>query len=62
VCFVPRKITSKLDCPILTTLYPAMQNTLIVHAPGRGIYSVLLLWMFRWFSHLRSSSLPMVNV
>jgi hypothetical protein len=26
-----------------------LQKTLIVGAPGRGICSVLFLWMFRWF-------------
>jgi hypothetical protein len=49
VRFIVYKITSELECVILTTLYLIGSKTPTVGAPGMGICSVLFLWMFRWF-------------
>jgi hypothetical protein len=60
VCFVVVKTTSELECMILTTLYLVGAKTMIVGKPRRVICSVFFLFMFRWFPHLRSPSLPMM--
>jgi hypothetical protein len=52
VCLIVHKTTSELELMILTTLYLADEKTPIVGVLGSEIYSVLFLWMFRWFPHL----------
>jgi hypothetical protein len=58
VCFVVHNTISELERTILTTLFLPGQKTPIVGASGRGIYSVLFLWMFRWLLHQNTPSLP----
>jgi hypothetical protein len=60
VCFVVHKTTSELKRTILTTLFLLVQKTPIVGVVGRGICSMLFLWMFWWLLH-RNSPLPMAT-
>jgi hypothetical protein len=43
MCFVVRKITSEMECTILTNLFLPVQKTMTVGVLDRGICSVLFL-------------------
>jgi hypothetical protein len=62
MCFIVYQTTSELECVILTTMFLPVHKTSTVGAPIRGICSMLFLWMFLCFPHLRLLSLPIVNV
>jgi hypothetical protein len=62
VSFVVRKTTLELERVILTTLFLPVQKTPIVGTARRGICSMLFLWMFQCFPHLRKPTITTSDI
>jgi hypothetical protein len=62
MCFIVHKTTLELERVILTTLYFVSAENTDSQCSKKQDLQCAFLWTFRWFTHLRSSSPPLVNI